>query len=377
MSKIKNWGIVTPSQSQKIRNSYEKSLFPSRFSSWLTGKAHSEKRLNTIFSWWSYLCVVLAAFFMGLACLIYSQLITVQLAGTLLVLFSSRRLAAVVIHQAVHHRLSGNEMIDMLIGEFCAIITFSQDFKSYKVDHCKLHHSPETFATKSDPILIFLETCGLTHGMSKSDLILGLWSCIFSPFFHFKFMVKRAIHNLNFKRPVRLLFFGVYYALLVFEMYSQNNISGALLLFLGLILLYQISAFVEICSEHLWFGNTEERRNTEYFYADISWGRFCGLPYPAVRNNVPTWYLVNLFYHLPVRLFILVGDLPQHDFHHRHPIVVNWTNAIELRNEAIGTIVENEPRYLEVWGLHNAIGIVFEQLSQKQSFVNQCTINAD
>ncbi|WP_170968227.1 hypothetical protein, partial [Vibrio kanaloae] len=293
-----------------------------------------------------------------------------------LTLFSSRRLAAVVIHQAVHLRLSGNETVDMLIGEFCSIITFSQDFKSYQVDHCKLHHAPDTFATENDPILIFLNKCGLTHGMRKSDLILGLWSCMVSPIFHVRFLLKRAGYNLNIKRPIRLICFLVFYSLLSFELYNQSNINGALLLCFTLIVLYQISAFVEICSEHLWFGNTEDRRNTNYFYADISWGRFCGLNYPAVKSNVPTWYLVNLLYHLPVRLFVLVGDLPQHDFHHRHPIVVNWTNAIELRNEAIDSLSENEPEYLEVWGLHNAIGVVLEQLSQKQTIVNQQTINA-
>lgn len=374
MSKINNRGFVTPFQSQKIRDSYEKSLFPTRFSSWLTGKGHSEKKLNTIFNWWTYTISVLAVFFTGLVCLAYFQLIAIQFLGVLLVLFSSRRIAAVVIHQAVHHRLSGNETIDMLIGELCSIITFSQDFKSYQVDHCKLHHSPNTFATKNDPILIFLERCGLTNGMDKSELILGLWSCIFSPFFHFKFIFKRAAHNFNIKHPVRLLFLVMFYTMLGAVLYNKNNVSGALLLFFGLILLYQISALVEICSEHLWFGNTEERRNTEYFYADISWGRFCGLPYPTVKGNVFTWYLINLFYHLPVRLFILVGDLPQHDFHHRHPIVVEWINAIKLRNDAVSTISENEPEYLEVWGLHNAISIVFEQLSQ-QAPVNQYANN--
>jgi hypothetical protein len=370
MSEVTNLGVVTTSQSQKIRDSYDNSLFPNRFSSWLTGKAHSGKKINTIFIWWSYTLSVLIAFFIGMACIVYTDKIPQQIIGALLILFSSRRLAAVVIHQAVHHRLSGNEKVDMLIGELCSIITFSQDYRSYKMDHCKLHHSPETFATESDPILIFLERCGLTHGMSKSDLILGFWSCMLSPLFHFKFMVKRAIHNFDVKRPVRLLLFSGYSFFLVSELYSQNNISGSILLFLGLILLYQISAFVEICSEHLWFGNTEERRNTEYFYADISWGRFCGLPYPMVKNNVLAWYVVNLFYHLPIRLFILVGDLPQHDFHHRHPIVVNWTNAIALRNEAIQKIDKNEPQYIEVWGLHNAIGIVFEQLSKNTTKIN-------
>jgi hypothetical protein len=359
-------GVLSSSQSQKIRDSYEKSVFPSRFSSWLTGKPNSKNNEKSMLNWLTYTILVTSAFALGLFAVLFGENLLVQVVGGLMVFAASRRFAAVIVHQAVHHRLTGVEVLDMLIGEFCSILSFSQDFKSYQHDHCVLHHSPNTFATPEDPILIFLERCGLRHGMRKSELILGMWSCALSPVFHLKFIAKRVKHNLDVRRPVRALLAVTYLSALGYMFYTSSNISGAVVLFVSIIILYQVSAFIEICSEHLWFGNTSERRNTPYFYADISWGRFCGLQYPSAKGNVFVWYLINIFYHLPTRLFILVGDLPQHDFHHRHPLVENWVDARALRNKAIQNLDDDEPQYIEIWGIHNAISIVFEQLSQSE-----------
>ncbi|MFM7579473.1 MAG: hypothetical protein ACKO5Q_21385, partial [Microcystaceae cyanobacterium] len=38
------------------------------------------------------------------------------------------------------------------------------------------------------------------------------------------------------------------------------------------------------------------------------------------------WWLRLFFYHLPVRLLILTGDSPVHDYHHRRP-ASDWVNA--------------------------------------------------
>ena len=374
---IQNNPNVNPKLSQEIRDSYDNSLIPNRFSTWLTGKAHSTKTTNTVFNWCTYTLFTILGLFGGLYGVLVSYNYYVQGVCALLIVAMSRRLAAVVIHQAVHNRLSGNELFDMLIGEFCSIITLSQDYHSYKKDHCKTHHAPDSFATERDPILIFLTKSGVKPGLTAQELRLSFWLCLVSPLFHIKFILKRLAYNINSTKPIRTAISLSYYCLVGWLIIEQQNYSAFIFIFLALVILYQISAFIEIISEHLWYGNLENRKNTPYFYADISWGRFCGLQYPVKRNNLFMWYVCNLAYHLPVRLFILVGDLPQHDFHHRHPIVVNWVNAAQLRNDAILKIQEEEPPYLEVWGIHNAIGIVFDQLALSPVVTNQIENNID
>jgi fatty acid desaturase len=360
--------IGNTQQSQSIRDSYDNSLIPNRLSTWLTGKAHSTKSADTMLTWWTYTFGIISTYIAAVGTLIYADTLVYQVIASLMVLALSRRMTAVILHQAVHNRLSGVEIVDRLIGEVCSILSMSQGYKSYQEDHCGSHHSPETFATAQDPIIMFMKKSGLDERQTKQDIVLGFLTCLLSPKFHLGFLAKRLRHNLSFSSPLRT---SIVLAVLVGTgalFYLQGSALGAAMFVAALVVGYQISAFIEICSEHLWYGNSEEIRSTPYFYADISWGRFCGLPYPTKLSNVPMWYFLNVFYHLPIRLFILVGDLPQHDFHHRHPIVTHWLNAAELRNNALVVLRDNEPEYIDIWGLHTALNHVFDQLSTQSNY---------
>ncbi|TMP34136.1 hypothetical protein CWB97_23115, partial [Pseudoalteromonas citrea] len=74
--------------------------------------------------------------------------------------FSTRRMAAVILHQSVHERLSGNGLFDKLLGDFVTLLMLTQDSETYKVDHCKIHQGPLTFATKYDPNVQFFSVFG-------------------------------------------------------------------------------------------------------------------------------------------------------------------------------------------------------------------------
>ena len=91
--------------------------------------------------------------------------------------------------------------------------------------------------------------------------------------------------------------------------------------------------------------------------------------------NKPTFYswLQNFFestslkmlYHLFCRLFVFVGDLPVHDWHHRHASSWQWPNAIYARQSEIDSGHPQWPEpYTEVWGLGEAIGSAFLILSK-------------
>lgn len=353
-----------------IRETYRK--FPNKtqhFFTWVTGKALPHQQPLIHMNWMQYLLIMLSLYLGGLVFAFFSFSDPLNLSLLLIswgmVVFSSRRMAAVILHQCVHHRFSGKKKIDRFIGELVTTLMMTQDFVSYQIDHCKLHHAPKSFATEEDPIVIFFTSHGIKRGLSKKRLWWNFFLTIISPKFHIKFFIARLKYNFNSKSLLRKIASFVYVALWLGLIISTN--SGVMMFltvfFIPVVVLYQVSAFVEICSEHAWYKPHKKNLPKKYFYVERSWGRFCGSAYPG--NNFPKnikWFLENVFYHLPVRLFILVGDLPQHDYHHRKPLTDDWAIADYKRQEHIDNKMDDEPDYSEIWGLHSAISHVFSIL---------------
>jgi hypothetical protein len=70
------------------------------------------------------------------------------------------------------------------------------------------------------------------------------------------------------------------------------------------------------------------------------------------------WIALTVCYHIPARLLVVVGDLPNHDYHHRYPSTTEWTTAAYARQADIDAGPEGPP-YQEVWGMGAAIDRVF------------------
>ena len=70
-----------------------------------------------------------------------------------------------------------------------------------------------------------------------------------------------------------------------------------------------------------------------------------------------------LLIHLPARLFVLSGDLIVHDWHHRPGYGADWPNAFYARAEMAKKLADTEFPMTEVWGLGNALDLVFENLA--------------
>jgi hypothetical protein len=67
---------------------------------------------------------------------------------------------------------------------------------------------------------------------------------------------------------------------------------------------------------------------------------------------------------LSVRVAILNGDLPQHDWHHHSPKTQkDWPNAAYARQRE----VEAGAEYTEYWGLTTVIDQVFQGLGKANS----------
>lgn len=106
---------------------------------------------------------------------------------------------------------------------------------------------------------------------------------------------------------------------------------------------------------------------TNWFLAQKSFGRFLGEAPPRNQSLLAwvVWGLRMVAYHLPVRIVILPGELPEHDWHHRNPHNPDWSNGIYAREwDREAPCLGLPETYTEIWGLFNAIDHVFECLSK-------------
>jgi len=97
------------------------------------------------------------------------------------------------------------------------------------------------------------------------------------------------------------------------------------------VFLFQVSMAINILPEHRWPADPNSKQRD---LANVCYGRFCGERAPHTQGLSATrafwlwmiWWIRVVVIYLPYRLFVLVGDEPQHDLHHRLP-KSDWANA--------------------------------------------------
>jgi hypothetical protein len=111
-------------------------------------------------------------------------------------------------------------------------------------------------------------------------------------------------------------------------------------------------------------------QHRKYLLGRLTFGRFVGEPCPSRDLPLERWLLAwgrwcarLLWLHIPTRLCVLVGDLCQHDWHHRHP-TGDWSNACYARQRDLQSGCPGWPEpYTAIWGLDKAIDEVFAGLA--------------
>jgi hypothetical protein len=67
-------------------------------------------------------------------------------------------------------------------------------------------------------------------------------------------------------------------------------------------------------------------------------------------------------YHLLIRIAVLSGEMPEHDWHHKSPETQkDWAMGTYARQREVEA---GNDRYIEFWGLENAIDHVFQGFAQ-------------
>jgi hypothetical protein len=366
------------------RESYR--AFPrwtSRFWTWLTGKPEQGQAALVTMTPASYATCSVLTYVAGLGLgvgsfrldgLAFAVVLTL---GWIMTVNGARRMISTIAHQCIHGRFSGNGDRDQRVAQWFAFLTLTQSAMDYRREHFGLHHRADVFATAADPAARFLGDAGLAPPKSVAGLWLALLIAIVSPRFHAVFFAARIRSLMESQSRWRWLCTVMVWSGLIGLICWMCSVRAAFFgLIVPVVVLYQISVLLEFISEHAWFVERGVLAQPKYVHATHSWGRFCGRSVPCRRGDSVVmyalrwmvWVLEHALYHLPVRLTVLPGDLPQHDFHHRNPGTMRWPNATYAREDDVKEGDPRWPPYSEFWGLHNAIAHVFAGIAAAQAY---------
>ncbi len=270
----------------------------------------------------------------------------------------------VVFHHCSHGTVFRSRARNRQVGRLISALLLFKRFDDYQHEHM-LHHSPKKLLTEEDEFADFvLGLCGLEPGLPKRELWRRVCVSLVSPAFHARFLRRRigaslftgdAAHD----RVGRIAWAGAFLAA------AAGGVLPAFLVawVLPVTVLLQAATVLRILCEHR-FPEPEliAMRNRD-FVCHATAGVFPGREPPAARANTPRglllwagWWLEMLTVHLFVRLFVLVGDAPCHDFHHRRPATRRWTDYIHARQQDLEAGSPGFPSgYIENWGLISAI----------------------
>lgn len=342
------------------------------FWTWQTGKALPGQKPLLRHTWASYLAVTLSVFLGGLA--VSTVAVAARfpfwsaalLLGWVLTVAGERLMVLVIAHQALHRRFSGSSATDRFWGEVVTVLSVFHTFRDFKEEHFDNHHRREVFATEADPPVRFLLDLGFRTGVSRARQWRRAWTVFLSPVFYWRGFLGRVGSNLKagaWRRTGFLVWTGWWLSL---PFWFPHGLAVLVLAFLLPVILFaQLSALLDRLGEHEWLAPRDPRYGHRFYTAANTSARYCGSPVPARRLPVGRqalawirWIALTACYHLPARLLVVVGDLPNHDFHHRYPSTTEWTTAAYARQADIDAGPEGPP-YQEVWGMGAAIDRVF------------------
>lgn len=322
---------------------------------WITGRAAKGQKRSTHTPYY-HLATSLLSLLAGWG-LIYVGGIALSLIGMILVTGAMRKLQIVIVHHCSHSNFySRKSNGNSVLGNIISFSLFIEPFKSYKKSHSLDHHFGKHM-TKDDPTVAFLfNRCKLAPGMSVKESKARILMSLFSPTYYLQGFTERLKEQKKMNLSGKIAM-ATMWTLLFSLAFVTSSLSFFLLAWvLPLFVLYPISSALRLSVEHT-FPETQEGRKFDLDSMSVLTNAvYCGEEYPQTSNpiDVAFWGFKMLFIHLPIRVFVLVGDTPVHDHHHRHPVYKDWPNYAFARVEALESERGNY-EYREVWGYFNAL----------------------
>ncbi|MDY7008535.1 MAG: fatty acid desaturase [Cyanobacteriota bacterium] len=274
------------------------------------------------------------------------------------VLSSTRTLRLTIEHACSHNAVFSHRFWNNTLGEFISILTLTLPFREYQKNHTKVHHSNHILTPGDETYNFLFLNVGFRLGMKVDEAWKHLFKTVFSPTFHCRQLYSRIKSAFCSPYPTHNLISLAFWLSILCGVEITHSWQVFFWIWvLPLSVFFEVSSLLRQCVEHK-FGNTPE---------EITSAIFCGEEPPVFNYSdsilvkvlgLTRWWMRVFFYHLPVRLLILTGDSPVHDYHHKRP-GNDWVNAhIDRQAE-----IEAGVSYTDSWGLLEAIAKTFESLS--------------
>ena len=280
-----------------------------------------------------------------------------------------RKLRTMILHQCSHGNYLGRKRIDTLLGEAIAILVVSQDYEDYKREHVGDHHSSSHMTMKDPTAQFVINTMMCCTDMTRAELWRRLLLTAISPGYHARALSGRFLSHWHRSSPGHVVAFVAALMIQGGLVYVTGSWMTYLLAWVvPLSILFNVSALLRLACRHV-FPPMGQVRKGRAAVAGYTHGIFLGDPVPTAVQSRPRavtswslWWFRLFFVHVPARLFVLVGDGPCHDYHHRYPRSKNWANYPFARADDLAAGHPGWPPYTEVWGLRAAIDAVFASL---------------
>jgi len=308
----------------------------------------------------------------------HAALFWVILPAGLLVTTSGLGLFQVVIfHHCSHGTVFSTRERNRAVGRLVSAVLLFKNFDIYQREHM-LHHNANKLFTDEDEFTDFVVgICDLQASMSRRQLWCRLLVLLASPWFHGRFLYKRLCGSV-FSKDLshNVIGIGGWGGLAACGALTHALLAIAIIWVLPVTVLLQIATVFRILCEHrLPSEDVIEKRGRD-LVCEATAGVFAGAPPPA--RDLPAairlagwlmWWGNMLSLQLLVRLFVLVGDAPCHDFHHRRP-GKKWTGYTHARQSDLEAGCPGFPvNYVDTWGLFRAIDENFAAMARAPKHV--------
>ena len=269
----------------------------------------------------------------------------------------------VVFHHCSHMTVFKQREHNVLVGRLVSSLLLFKSFDEYRAEHM-LHHSANKLFTDEDEFTDFvLGICDLAPYATREQLWRKLLLDLVSPYWHARFMWRRVRASINGPWPFRILGPLVWTGLIGGAWVCGLTDVLLVALVLPLTVLLQVATVFRILCEHRFPAQEVIERRGKEFVCLATAGVFPGSAPPVARAGTlrgvvawSLWWLNMLTVQLFVRVFVLVGDAPAHDFHHRRPATKRWPSYIYAREADAQAGCPGFPvNYQESWGLFRAI----------------------
>jgi hypothetical protein len=278
----------------------------------------------------------------------------------------------VVFHHCSHGTVFANRERNRTVGRLISALLLFKRFDDYQREHM-LHHSPNKLLTNEDEFADFvLRLMRLQAGAPCHILWRRVLLSLVSPRFHARFLVARLKGAMfsgdrGHDWTSRLAWGGTTAAAAA----SGNLVPFAVAWVLPVTILLQAATVFRILCEHRFPEPAVTDARGKPFVVEATMGVFPGLMPPAARAGTmrgvaawALWWVQMLTVQLFVRVVVLVGDAPCHDFHHRRPGARRWTSYAHARQADLEAGSPGFPAgYTDVWGLLRAVDMNLTSLS--------------